>query len=281
VLGIFILSVALAGCGHLKREKFEAFEAQYQEDKNILEDKYTKTEVDGKLSAEKDALGAEITKAKEEAIAKAEEGDADTIEGAKEFAQSEDGKVRAETEKLASAAESTSKEYARAEDEKVRRELSRAVSEATNRVNSASTLANSVMAKIQDLDKAQKDLAGSQQKTIATVNFASNKASLGKEAKAELDKAIEAISKYQGALIVVKGHADGRVVLGGKYRSNWQLSEARAKAVVSYLKEKGVANEMKAEARAHTEPIADAFTKAGQAKNRRAEVIIYPAGAGM
>jgi len=277
VLGIFILSVALAGCGNLKKKEFQVFEEKYKKDlDNIETTHYKKTEVDGQHSAAKEALGSEITKAKEEAIAKAEEGDADTVEGAKEFSQSEDSKVRSEAEKLASAAESASKEYARAEDEKVRRELSRAISATTNRVSSASTLANNVMAEVQDLKKTQKDLAGGQQKVIATVQFGSNRTGLSTDAKAELDKAVEAISKYQSALIVVKGHADGRVVLGGKYRSNWDLSEARAKAVISYLKEKGVTNEMKAEARAHTEPIADAFTTAGQAKNRRAEVIIYP-----
>jgi flagellar motor protein MotB len=280
---MFILSVALTGCGNLKKKEFNEVFDSYKTEHTGYHDTthYKKTDVDGKLTAQQDALSSDITKAKDEAIAKAEQGDADTMEGAKEYAQSEASKVRADAQKAASAAEAKSKEYARAEDEKVRQELNRAMSATATRANSASTMANSVMAKLQDIDKAQKDLAESRGKKIATVQFASNRVALSKDAKAELDKAAEAINKYQGALIVVKGHADGRVVLGGKYRSNWDLSEARAKSVISYLKEKGVTNEMKAEARAHTEPIANAFTKAGQAMNRRAEVIIYPGGTEM
>ena len=282
VLGIFILSVALSGCGNMKRKDFQVFEDQYKQDQSNIETAhYKKPEVDGKLTSQKDGLSADITKAKEEAIAKAEQGDADTTEGVKEFAQSEDNRVRAEAGKLASSAEANSKEYARDEDEKVRRELNRAFSTLKTRVDSTEPRFNSALAKLQGLEAAQKDLAKSQAKKIATVQFASNRTALSAEAKAELDKAVEAIGKYQGALIVVKGHADGRVVLGGKYRSNWDLSEARAKAVISYLKEKGVTNELKAEARAHTEPMANAFTKAGQAKNRRAEIIVYPGGAEM
>jgi len=282
VLGIFILSVALTGCGHLKKQEFETFKTQYQTDlKNVEDTHYQKPEVDGKLTAQKDALSADITKAKDEAIAKSEQGDADTMEGAKEFAQSEDNKVRAAAEKVASSAETSSKAYARTQDERVRTELNRAVSVATTKTNTNTAQVNNAMAKIQDLEKAQKDLAMRQGKKVATVQFASNRTTLSKGAKAELDKAVDVINQNQGALIIVKGHADGRVVLGGKYRSNWDLSEARAKAVISYLKEKGVTNEMKAEARAHTEPIANAFTKAGQAKNRRAEVILYAGGAEM
>jgi flagellar motor protein MotB len=42
------------------------------------------------------------------------------------------------------------------------------------------------------------------------------------------------------------------------------------------LKGNGVNAPIEAVARAHTEPIAAAFTREGQAKNRRAEVIVYP-----
>lgn len=282
VLGIFILSVALTGCGHLKKEEFETFKTEYQTKiKDVEDTHYEKPVVDGKLAAQKEELGKDIAKAKDDAVVAAQLADDDIYEKAEKYAQNEGNKVRAEAGKLASSAEANSKEYARNEDEKVRAALTRDISALMRKANGTAIDVGKAMGRIGDLEKAQKDLAMNQGRKIAAVNFASNRATLSKEAKAELDKTVEAIAKHQGALIIVKGHADGRVVLGGKYRSNWDLSEARAKAVISYLKEKGVANEMKAEARAHTEPIANAFTKAGQAKNRRAEVIVYAGGAEM
>jgi flagellar motor protein MotB len=284
VLGIFILSVALAGCGNLKKKEFDEIFTTYKNEEHPAyhaENHYSKGQVDDKLADKEKALSEKIADAEKAAKEHANAGDEQTAADTTEKIETGDNKVRADAEKFASTAETSAKEYARAQDEQVRRQLRSDISAMRTRADTANNLAQSAVGKIQELDKAQKDLAGSQAKKVATVLFGSNRATLSKEAKAELDKTVETINKYPGAVIVVKGHADGRVVLGGKYRSNWDLSEARAKAVVSYLKSKGITNEMKAEARAHTEPIADPFTRAGQKKNRRAEVIVYPGGSEM
>lgn len=71
---------------------------------------------------------------------------------------------------------------------------------------------------------------------------------LGTDVKSEgrgiLEKLIDAIRKQQKKngkeyRIVVEGHTDSRPILGGVYPSNWELSGARASAVVRMFLDKG------------------------------------------
>jgi flagellar motor protein MotB len=213
----------------------------------------------------------EAKKAANDAMAAAEQGDADTLDAAK----SEDDKVRQDAQKFAQEAENNAKKFAQAEDEKVRQKAEQDAREAMNRANSAAGSANQA---VNDIAALRSKVEKMKPVTVAVVRFRSGQSGLTKEAKDELDKAVDAIGMYPGAPIIVKGHADGNPVLRGSYKSNWDLSQARAQAVVKYLQGKGVDNSMEAVARAHTEPIAPAFTAKGQAQNRRAEVIVYPSG---
>ena len=113
---------------------------------------------------------------------------------------------------------------------------------------------------------------------VATIHFDSGRGSLSQAAKQELDKAITEIQNHADFIVKVVGHADGRPVLGGMYRSNWDLSQARADAAAKYLQGQGVANEIESIGRGHTEPVASAKTADGREKNRRVEVILYPPG---
>jgi flagellar motor protein MotB len=80
------------------------------------------------------------------------------------------------------------------------------------------------------------------------------------------------------AKIKVVGHADGMPVLRGSYRSNWDLSQARANSASKYLQSKGIdAGRIEAVGKAHTDPVAPQTTAAGRAMNRRVEVILVPA----
>jgi len=276
IVGIFILSVALTGCGNLKKKEFDQIFTEHKgEQEQIHTDVNTKvTGVDQKLDQEisdRKAGVDEAKKAANDAMAAAEQGDADTLDAAK----SEDDKVRQDAKKLAQEAESNAKKFAQAEDEKVRQKAEKDAREAMNRANSAAGAANKA-------SDAVNNLRGTIEKikpvTVVVVQFASGQSALTKKAKAELDKAVDALGKYGGDPIIVKGHADGTPVLSGKYQSNWDLSEARAKAVMKYLQGKGVDNPMGAVARAHTEPKSPAFTAKGRTENRRAEVIVYPSG---
>jgi type VI secretion system protein ImpK len=79
---------------------------------------------------------------------------------------------------------------------------------------------------------------------------------------------------------MVNGHADGTPVLRGSYRSNWDLSQARANSAAKYLESKGIdASRIEAVGRGHSDPVAPQNTSAGRAMNRRVEVILVPAGA--
>ena len=277
IVGIFILSVALTGCGNLKKKEFDQVFTEYKGEQEQIHTGINTNvtgvdqKVDKEISDRKAGVDEAMKKAVNDATAVAEQGDADTLDAAK----SEDDKVRQDAKQLAQEAEDSAKKFAQAEDEKVRQQAEKDAREAMNRANSAAGAANKA-------SDAVNNLRGTVEKmkpvTVVVVQFASGQSALTKKAKAELDKAVDALGKYGGAPIIVKGHADGTPVLSGNYQSNWDLSEARAKAVVKYLQGKGVDNPMGVVARAHTEPVAPAFTAKGRTQNRRAEVIVYPSG---
>jgi chemotaxis protein MotB len=73
-------------------------------------------------------------------------------------------------------------------------------------------------------------------------------------------------------MLRVDGHADSQPVTSGPYKNNWELSAARAIAVVQLLIQDGVpSNHLAATAFADTQPIDPAHTAEAYAKNRRIE----------
>jgi chemotaxis protein MotB len=73
-------------------------------------------------------------------------------------------------------------------------------------------------------------------------------------------------------MLRVDGHADSQPVTSGQYKNNWELSAARAIAVVQLLIQDGVpADHLAATAFADTQPIDPAHNAAAYAKNRRIE----------
>jgi chemotaxis protein MotB len=73
-------------------------------------------------------------------------------------------------------------------------------------------------------------------------------------------------------MLRVDGHADSQQITNGPYKNNWELSSARAIAVVQLLIQDGVpANHLAATAFADTQPIDPAHTPEAYAKNRRIE----------
>ena len=277
IVGIFILSVALTGCGNLKKKEFDQVFTEYKGEQEQIHTGINTNvtgvdqKVDKEISDRKAGVDEAMKKAVNDATAVAEQGDADTLDAAK----SEDDKVRQDAKQLAQEAEDSAKKFAQAEDEKVRQQAAKDAREAMNRANSAAGAANKASDVVNNLRGVVEKI---KPVTVAVVQFRSGQSALTKEAKAELDKAVDALGKYGDDPIIVKGHADGTPVLSGKYQSNWDLSEARAKAVMKYLQGKGVDNPMGAVARAHTEPKSPAFTAKGRTQNRRAEVIVYPSG---
>lgn len=101
-------------------------------------------------------------------------------------------------------------------------------------------------------------------------------ADLSPESLPMLKKIGEAIAKT-GGRITVEGHTDAIPLAGhARFRSNWDLSGARASSVADYLTAyAGVPRErVVVRGMADTRPVAPNDTREGRAKNRRIEVLV-------
>jgi outer membrane protein OmpA-like peptidoglycan-associated protein len=88
-----------------------------------------------------------------------------------------------------------------------------------------------------------------------------------------LEKLIPVLQAHAQAAIEVIGHTDSI----GSELHNLHLSIARAEAVAEFLRSRGIALlRLSADGRGEAEPLADNGTPAGQAANRRVELILRP-----
>jgi chemotaxis protein MotB len=111
------------------------------------------------------------------------------------------------------------------------------------------------------------------------VFFDVGKADLLPTAKTELDKVGDALAGLEKQIpadiawvLRVDGHTDVRPISGGAFKSNWDLSAARAVAVVQYLISKGVSPQhLVAAGFGEFQPIDTAKTEDAYKRNRRIE----------
>ncbi len=77
---------------------------------------------------------------------------------------------------------------------------------------------------------------------------------------------------------IIAGHTDNvPVKRGGAFKSNWELSTARATTVVQLMVKQGVnPDQLAAAGFGEFDPIADNSTKDGREKNRRLEIMLLP-----
>jgi len=77
---------------------------------------------------------------------------------------------------------------------------------------------------------------------------------------------------------LVSGHTDNLPISTVRFRSNWELSAARAASVVHELTEDGTIppDRFRVEGYADTQPIDTNETEEGRARNRRVEILIRP-----
>jgi type VI secretion system protein ImpK len=108
--------------------------------------------------------------------------------------------------------------------------------------------------------------------------FESGSASVNTQYRAVLGRVAEALNSVPGPA-VVSGHTDDRRMLSARFPSNWDLSKARAQAVVALL-QPSLANpsRLRAEGRGETEPIASNDTPEHRALNRRVDITVFTAG---
>ena len=78
--------------------------------------------------------------------------------------------------------------------------------------------------------------------------------------------------------IQVVGHTDSLPISGGRFRSNWELSSARAASVISQLIEDGSVrpDQVQAIGLADTQPLVVGDSEEALAQNRRVEILITP-----
>jgi chemotaxis protein MotB len=84
--------------------------------------------------------------------------------------------------------------------------------------------------------------------------------------------------KGQGFDVMVEGHTDNVPIRSTKYRSNWELSTARATSVISFfLDQVGFdASRLAAAGYGEHKPVATNDTPEGRTRNRRVDIVVVP-----
>ncbi len=102
--------------------------------------------------------------------------------------------------------------------------------------------------------------------TFNNIQFATNAYALPHSASIELDKLVQVLTENPSLQVEIGGHTDNV----GKPEDNLLLSSNRARTIVEYLVNKGIAlGRVSYKGYGATQPIADNTTEAGRAKNRR------------
>ncbi|HET9598141.1 MAG TPA: OmpA family protein [Anaeromyxobacteraceae bacterium] len=110
------------------------------------------------------------------------------------------------------------------------------------------------------------------------VLFSSGSASLNKEGREALDAVAGVFKEQTGKNVVVAGYTDDVPMGKGAFKDNWELSTARAIAVVRYLASKGVPEQMLGAAGfSQFRPIAANDSPANRSLNRRIEIALTAA----
>jgi chemotaxis protein MotB len=108
--------------------------------------------------------------------------------------------------------------------------------------------------------------------------FASGSATIGAEGRAALRKVADALRGLEGKAIRVEGHTDN-VPTGSNtaFASNWELSSARALAVVRFLQDGGVdPTRLSGAGFGEYQPVGANDTADGRSLNRRIEIVLSP-----
>ena len=107
--------------------------------------------------------------------------------------------------------------------------------------------------------------------------FPSGSKRLKKEGIEALTSVIEVLKGVEDRDFLIAGHTDNVPVKGGGFKSNWDLSTARAVEVVNLMITNGMAPERVAAAGyGEFDPISENETPEGRQKNRRLEIILMP-----
>jgi chemotaxis protein MotB len=109
----------------------------------------------------------------------------------------------------------------------------------------------------------------------AKVLFRSGDAHLLPDSLDVLSQVAAVLARDSSGNILVEGHTDSVPITTAKYESNWELSSARAGAVVRFLVERGIEpHRLAAIGRADTIPVMIGDDDAARAANRRVTILV-------
>lgn len=136
-------------------------------------------------------------------------------------------------------------------------------------------LANEIADKEVRIEMLQKGLVIS---FVAEVLFDSGRAELKPNSFVRLEKVAAVLGTTVPDLDVgIEGHTDNESISRSAWKSNWELSVARALSVLHHLTDKGVAPERLAViGYGEYRPVVSNDTKEGRQRNRRVEIVILP-----
>jgi chemotaxis protein MotB len=114
-------------------------------------------------------------------------------------------------------------------------------------------------------------------KLPAEVLFASGSAQLSEAGHAPLKELASVLKQFPDRRFMVAGHTDNVPIGPSNYKSNWELSTARAVTVTEFLASAGVnPNRLTAAGYSEYDPIRANATEAGRSENRRIEIVLLP-----
>lgn len=114
---------------------------------------------------------------------------------------------------------------------------------------------------------------------VSEVFFDSGKDKIRQTGTESLQKVAEVLNdKVPDTYVAVEGYTDNRPIKYSGWKTNWELSSARALAVLHYLVDEGKVSPRRLSANGYGEyrPVASNDTEEGRQKNRRVEIVILP-----
>jgi OmpA-OmpF porin, OOP family len=194
-----------------------------------------------------------------------------SVEELKKRIQSLEAENKGQSVRLAELAESESRKDAELEQLRTREEN-------LNQIVNKQRLAEERFARVERLFQPQEAEVIRQDDAVvirlAGTIFAQAKTNVESKSFGLLARVIEAIREYPDSHIRVEGHTDAK----GTDEANLKLSAERASAVREYIVAAGIeSSRLTARGLGETQPVATNDTEEGRLKNRRIEIIIYPA----
>lgn len=111
----------------------------------------------------------------------------------------------------------------------------------------------------------------------SAILFPSGSAQLSSDGKEALSEVAEILVTIPDREFQVAGHTDNIPIRGRRFKSNWDLSAARAVSVVQHLIGAGMEpGNLSAAGYAETLPVASNDDEEGRAQNRRIEIVLQP-----